>query len=155
MANFRPLILDRCLATGWGPRKGKSFKYVISRKLFRSHPLNLCIVVPYDEMHEFTVTYLATPGIMPHPALPLSFHQKPNISETIHPHHKTIYIIFHYDYMYSMTHTLCPSGVTLFQLNFLQNACVWMRMALGEGICVILTHFLFFFFFFSFLLFFF
>ena len=31
-----------------------------------------------------------------------------------------------------------------FQLHFLQNACVWVRMALGGGICVILTQFYFF-----------
>ena len=37
------------------------------------------------------------------------------------PHPYTTYIIFHYDNMYSLTHTLCPSGVTLFQLNFLQK----------------------------------
>ena len=29
----------------------------------------------------------------------------------------------------------------LVQLHILQNICVWVRMALGGGICVILTHF--------------
>ena len=112
--------------------------------MFRSQPLNLCIVVPCDEMHSMSHT-LRPMGSWP--TLPCPFHFiKSQISQKLFRPPPLNHI-----YYFSVTHTLCPSGVTLFQLFFVcvcvwgggggggQNACVWMRMALGEGIRVILT----------------
>ena len=70
-ASFRPLILDQGGASGWGQRKCKSIQYVISRELFRSQPLNLCIVVLYDEMHSMSHTLRPLGSC---PALSCPFH---------------------------------------------------------------------------------
>ena len=65
----------------------------------------------------FNVTYLATPGITPHPAVPLSFHQKPNISETIQIPILKPYILFFIIIICIQWHIPCvPQGSHCFNV---------------------------------------
>ena len=68
----------------------------------------------------FNVIYLATHGIMPYTALPLSFHQKPNISETIQIPTPKPYILFFIMIICIQWHIPCaPQGSHCFNLIFI------------------------------------